>query len=388
VSTTLQTSPPAPDSPPHGYEDLPWTAYVDALLSWRRFVLTSVAVCWVLILGVGLSAPRQYNCEATLSFPPASTNNPNKAPGIPLPLYRIAQQRMSDVSVLEKGLGDLVDESERRTIAAGLENHVSPLTTGPLGNAQRMTRDDTVIGTRVTYTGQPEEKAVNVVAALTRLCQETVLRALAQEQIGLLVVQVNDETRMALLRQIGLNIEIESLTKQDADLARLAREFPAAEGRQLVDTKEGGQLYLPPTVQLAGLRAKLSEDRHFLRVAEQRVSLGMQRVRFLETLVGRLDKELATSGEGKDTLSLLRGELERFAASPASDASRAAVIGDANSLINALSSFSRTTALVQNPTTRKKSRAPLLAGAAVAAVVVVLGAALLGESWRRLHAAS
>ncbi len=379
---------------PSSREDLPWTAYVDALLTWRRFIVLGVVGAWLLVLVVGLTWPRSYECEATLSFPPSISQKKEEAPqaGIPIPVYKRFSKTLADQSVVAKGLKGVMEAAEVQSLLVRLEDHVSPVTTSPLGDWQRLSRDDTVIGVRVTYSGTPAERTVRVVTALAKLCRDTLIRTLAREQIELRMAQANEDARTALRDRVKFGVEIESLTKQDADLSRLLREFPGTEtglARQVVETREGGQLYLPPLVQLVGLRAKIANHGHEIRVAEHTGRLSALRLRFLESLNERLTWEKLTGPGDGDTLTAVREELARFLAQPSVDASDLTTLRlEIENMASALSSASQTTTLVQLPNVRKRPRVPLMMSAAALCAGLVLLAALLGESWRRLHALS
>jgi hypothetical protein len=379
---------------PAGSEDLPWTAYVDALLAWRRFIIVGIAASWILILVVGLTRPREYLCEATLSFPPTSSQRKEEAPkaGILIPVYKRFSNALADERVLAKGLKGVMDAAEVRSLLLALEKHISPVTTSPLGDVQRMSRDDTVIGVRITFTGQPTERAIRVVTTLAKLCRDTLIRTLAHEQIELRMAQVNEEARVALRERAKLGFEVESLMKLDIELSRLLRDFPGTEtggGRQVVDTRDGGQRYLPPRVQLVGLRARIAENGHDIRVADHIGRLSALRLRFLESLNESLAWEKPSRTEDADTLTVIREDLNRFLDQPAVDGSDLTTLRlEVENMATALASSAQTTTLVQLPTVKRRARAPLLAGAAALSAALVLLAALLGESWRRLHAIS
>jgi len=375
-------------------EDLPWTAYVDALLAWRRFIIGGVAASWVVCLVVGLTWPRAYDCEATLSFPPTISQKRDEAAkaGILLPLYKRFSKALADDRILAKGLKGVLDATQVRSLLLSLDDHISPVTTSPLGDAQRMTRDDTVIGVRIMFSGQPAERTVRVVTALAKLCRDTLVRTLAHEQIELRMAQANEEARAALREKARLGVEVESLMKQNAELSRLSREFPGTEigaGRQVVETREGGHLYLPPVVQLVGLRAKIADDGHEIRVADHIGRLSALRLRFLESLNERLAWEKLAGPDDTDTLTVVREDLKRFLAQPSVDATDLTTLRlEVENMASTLSAASQTTTLVQLPTVRKRARVPLMLGAAAMSAVLILLAALLGESWRRLHATS
>jgi hypothetical protein len=375
-------------------EELPWTAYVDALLAWRRFIVGSIAGAILIVLVIGLAWPRSYDCESTLSFPPTISPKKDELPkaGILIPLYKRFSKAMADERVLATGLKGVMDAAEVHALLLNLDEHVSPLTTSPLGDAQRMSREDTVIGVRITFSGQPAERTTRVVAALAKLCRDTLIRTLAHEQIELRMAQANEEVRAALRERAKLEVEVESLTKQDAEISRLLREFPGTEsggGRQVVDTREDGHLYLPPAVQLVGLRAKIADDGHEIRVADHVGRLSALRLRFLESLTERLAWERLSGPEDADTLTIVREELKRFLAEPSVDASDSNTLRlEIGNMASTLSSASQTTALVQLPSVRQRARAPLMMGAAALAAALVVLVALLAESWRRLHAVS
>jgi hypothetical protein len=157
----------------------------------------------------------------------------------------------------------------------------------------------------------------------------------------------------------------------------------------VVETREGGHLYLPPLVQLVGLRAKVADDGHEIRVADHIGRVSALRLRFLPSLNERLAWEKLAGPENGDTLTVVREELKKFLAEPSVDASDLTTLRlEIENMASALSSASQTTTLVQLPTTKRRPRVPLMLGAAALSVALVLLAALLGESWRRLHAIS
>jgi hypothetical protein len=375
-------------------EDLPWTAYVDALWAWRRFIIGGVAAAWLLVLVVGLTWPRGYDCEATLSFPPTVSQKKDEVPraGIPIPLYKRFSKALADERVLARGLQGVMEAAEVRSLLLRLDERISPMTTSPLGDAQRMSREDMVLGVRIVYSSQPAERATRVVTALAKLCRDTLIRTLAHEQIELRMAQANEEARAALRERARLGVELESLTKQVDDVSRLFREFPGAEtggGRQVVEAREGSQFYLPPLVQLVGVRARIAGDAHEIRVAEHVGRLSALRLHFLESLNERLAWDKLAGPEDTDILTVVREDLTRFLAQPSLEGSDLTTLRlEMENMTSVLSASSQTTALVQLPTVKKRARVPVALGAAALSVALVLLAALLGESWRRLHAAS
>jgi hypothetical protein len=372
-------------------EDVPWTAYVDALLPWRRFIIGGIATSWVVVLVVGLTWPRSYDCEAMLSFPPTVSLKQIEA-GISTYNYKRFTKALADGRTLATGLKGILDAAEVRSFLLALDDHISPVTTSPLGDAQKMSREDTVIGVRITFSGQPAERTVQVVTALAKLCRDTLIRTLAFDQIDLRMALANEEARVALQKRATFGVEVESLMKQDAELSRLAREFPGAEigaGRQVVETKEGGHLYLPPLLQLVGLRSKIADDGHEIRVADHVGRLTALRLRFLQSLNERLAWEKVAGPEDADTLTVIREDLKRFREQPSVEGSDSITLQlEVENIASALASSSQRTTLVQLPTVRKHARVPFMLGAAALSAGLVLLAALLGESWRRLHSAS
>jgi hypothetical protein len=371
--------------------EVPWTTYVEALLSWRRFVAWGVLGSWLVILAVGLSWPRVYECEATLSFPPLyprKAGEPTRS-GIPIPLFKRFTKALSDEAVLARGLSGTLGPGEIPSLRQSLETyHIAAVTTSPLGDTQRMTREDAVIGVKIAYSGRPSEKAAKAVTALAGLCRDTLARVYALQLIEERTAQNNDDVKVALAQSARFKVELESLERQKGDLSALARDFPGegGGGRQVVDTREGGQLYLPARVQLMGIRAMIAEHAHEIRVREHFIRLGALRQQFLGALSQRLDGEGSVGAEATDVVRVVRDHLEAFvAAKPAEESDLAILRAEGDNLASTLASCAQATALAQPPAVRRKPRATAMATAGAAAAVFVLLAALLGESWRRLH---
>jgi hypothetical protein len=254
-----------------------------------------------------------------------------------------------------------------------------------------MTADDTVIGIQISYSARPEERAKQVVTALARLCRNAFVNLLLVEQIDSQTATANAARAQAIEDQAALIFLANSLGKQVGDLRRLVQDFPGARAwsaGQVVETRGEGSHFLPPAVQLVGVRARQAETASRLRVLDAQLALEDLRLSFLR----QLDQQVYADGIQRDSrleddvARFVGEELKRFTAARSADPVVMELLrAEVAALSGTVAGAAATTRFVQLPTARRKSRGVPVAAAAAGAVVLAFLGALVGDSWVRSH---
>jgi hypothetical protein len=390
--------------------DVGWTDYVDTVLHWWRFVAFGCLAGWVLVLLGAWLIPRDYDCTATVALPMVAPK-PKKQelvesgvplavlreldreeprPGVPLATYKLLEKRLGDEAVLNKGLGHLLGPREIRELIRDFSKHFSPITTNPRNDIERITPEDTITGVQVSYQDHPAEHARAIVSALAGLVRDAFITTLVLEQVETQSVRASFDGLQASGERLNLLAENGSLALQEGEVGQLARAFggSGAAPREVVDIKEGGYRYLPPQTQLVGIKASIAHNAHKARLRERETKLARLRVAFFRKLDDRLRAEFRKSGHQvvTDAAAVVRDELATFlkgqdAADPELGFIRQEMEGMADMLIT----FGAATRLVQLPTAKRRPRALPTLGAALAVPILLVAAALVGESWKRYH---
>jgi hypothetical protein len=200
---------------------------------------------------------------------------------------------------------------------------------------------------------------------------------LALDVIDGATLRTRTETLAPALAVLELGDANRSLRQQASDLEALAARAGRAGDapRQVVSTADGGHRYLPPPLQLVGVRANVADNDHQIRLLRQRVANAQAKIAFYRRLAQSIDGELRTRPmEDADWSALLRRERDAIIASLAPrDAEYLRV--EEESLADTLAILRSAMRYVEAPTLRRKPRAlPVLLGMAGATVAVLLAA--------------
>ena len=398
-------------SPRPERDEAPWTDYVDTVLRRRRFVAIGTVGAWAVIGLAALLVPRDYQCSAALALPPvmqptetdrrreerdssrelALKKEEAPKPGIPVALYKRVERVISDESVLDKGMAQTLSAGEVRDLVRSLDEHFSPITSSARDDLQRMDREDTIIGIELSYTTHPADRARQVVNALGALAHDAFVTSYAMDQVLSQTVKASFDGLRAGKERMELAQENTSLEKQAADMARVlseARHVAVGSAREIVDTREGGHLFLPPGLQLVGIHAKQVENAYKSRLLEHDTEMAELRLEFLRRLDGRLAEGVRANGSPalKEIPRLIQEELDAFLSGPGADRPGGPYLKiEVAGMSEAIASVSSSTRFVQTPTLKRKPRALALSVAAAAAAVFFIAAALVAESWRQYH---
>jgi hypothetical protein len=403
-----EVAPPAQPPEP----DVAWTDYVDTVLHWWRFVVYGCLAGWVLVLLGAFLIPRDYECTAALALP---TINPKQKkqemaesgvplsvlreldkeepkPGVPLATYKRLEKRLGDEAVLTAALRDQLSPRQIRRVIRDFTKHVSAITTNPRNDVERMTKDDTITGVQVYYEGHPEEHARAVVTVLAGLVRDAFVTTMVLDQIEQQTVRASVDSIQAMGESLNFLAENDSLAIQADQVARLTRESPGAAGspREVVDVKEGGYRYLPPPTQLVGIRATEAYNAHKARLRAREAKLARLRLAYFGRLDERLRAEFQKAGRQvvSDPSAVMREELAGFLQGrTATDPEVGFVRQEVEGMAEMIATFGRGARVVQLPTAKARPRALPALAAALAVPLLLIAAALVGESWKRYHAA-
>jgi hypothetical protein len=377
-------------------------------------VLIGLAISAVILLFAGRLVPQSENCEATLGLPTltlpsaivSSKEEATKASGsgvagserldagIPLVAYKKLERALADEAVLGNALRGKVDPADIKTLAGMMSEHVTPLTAIARNEIQRMDKLDTIAAVQVSFVSRSAETAREVVQSLADLVRQVVVTNVALEGLDYQRLRSAADTVKFARDTQELVYTNESLQTVIQEIEKLSRRFPSAfarAGREVVDTKDGGYRYLPPDLQLIGLRAAVAENEHKMRLYERALDVAHLRLQFLDQLDGRIRAEFEKNNARllTDAPGLLRGQLRGFQAGRANAGPAMAMLqADIGGLADLLDSYRTSTRFIQMPTTRRKGRGrfPLLAAGMV--VVLSLSVPFLIESWRRRRPAA
>jgi len=387
--------------------DVPWTAYVDTILRWRRLILGGLTASW-LLLGLGaILWPRTYIGEATISLPniafaesrpkieldeakarPSAERQEANRIGVPVGTYKKIESALTDEALLKETLDRTLPADKVERVRRNLGQIVSPITTGARDEIVRTEHADSVTAIRLSFSSLSDREVLGTVNALATLIREAVCTRVARDRVEESLLQATSTASWALQRRLDLSARNESLKGLAADLLRLAAAGPSgtASGREVVDLAAGGHRYLPAAVQLVGAKAWQADNEYEMRQADWTFRVESLRVAFYRRLQGRL-RNADTQTEAAvvaDIPTVIDAELRAFLANqkgPAADYLRA----EAEALRDVIQSHRSATVFVQRPSLRTTPRLPWVAASLVAATLSVLLAALVGESWRRYH---
>jgi hypothetical protein len=381
----------------------PWTEHVDTLLRWWRFLIQGIGAAWAVLLVGAVIVPRTQLAEATVALPNLAFAEPKEfeprrlvppahdrvlKPGIPIGTYKKVEAALSDGGLLTDAFREL-DAKALDHVRRDIRQIVSPMTTGVRDELMRADREDTVIAVRLSFSDTSAPQVLVVVNTLARLVREAMATRGARDQVEAALLQATSTAEAALTRKLDLSARNESLKTLALDLQRLTATAPASgtSSREVVDLlSEGGHRYLPAAVQHVGVKAWQADNDHEIRQADWTFRVESLRVAFYRRLESRLRGQGAQAGIAvvEDVPSVIDAELKAFTetqAGAAADYLRAEVEG----MRDVVQAHRAATAFIQRPSLRTTPRAPWVLGGMLAAVVAVLLAALMGESWRRYH---
>ena len=400
-----ETSPP----PMSAQQDVAWTDYVDTILGWWRLVVFGCLVGWALVVVGVLTIPREYDCYATVALPTVTPKQKKQElaesgvplpllreldreepkPGIPLATYKRLEKRLSDEAVLGKGLGHLLNPRQVRRIVRDFSRHFSPITTNPRNDIERITPEDSITGLQVSYKDHPAERAREVVTALATMVRSAFVTSVLIDQMETQTVRASFDKVQATGERLNFLAENSSLAIQEGEVAGLARQFAGpASPREVVDIKDGGYRYLSPQTQLVGIKASMAHNAHKARLRERETRLAVLRLDYFRRLDERLRTEFQQSGQQVlgDAPAVMRAELAGFLqGKDESDPDVAFVRKEVEGVADMFATFATATRLIQLPTAKATPRMLPTLVAALAVPVLLIVAALVGESWKRYH---
>jgi hypothetical protein len=375
--------------------EVPWTEYVDAIVRQRRLVLVGTAVAWGLILLAVLVLPRNWRCQSTLTLPTLEVEGGKEgARGVPLADYKALERTLGDVTAISHAVGDHMDEAEVRAFTRALGEHVTPITTNTRNEILRIDKEDTITAVDVAYEGRPPARVQEVVLRLAHLVRDALITNVALDRLATRLQKSTTDAVGARARRLELenmNVSLQAQTTEiEGLLARYGGTAAGPTGRDVVNTNEGGYRYLPPVLQVVGLRAAQADNAHLIRMARHSEAVAAARVAFYRQVSGAAEREFANSGTRivLDMPALVRAELAKFTAGKrADDTVVLSLKVDANGFAESLEATRSGVRFIQHPTLRRTSVALQAAAAGALAVVVMLFAALVVDSWLWWHRA-
>jgi len=375
------------------------------LLRRWRLVLLGTGACWAAILLALLLTPPTFRCEAALAVPDVlplpekrallDAGPPVRDPlrwepsredrklGIPIELYKKVVRTLSDGGVVEAAFAGKLSGGEIDRLRRRIDEHVSPMASAGKDDIEKIERDATVTAILLSYESRSAGRSRDAVQTLAQLVRETLVSHVAAEQVEWDTVVSQEKARSLGRGRADLSSENRSLEKLTEDLARLSRVAPDSTpaGREVVDTRDGGHLFLSPRLQLVGAKARYAENEHSIRMYDEALSQHALRLRFFSRLRGR-----AVDGGTfvADLPRTLGGELQAFLAEEgASGAAARSLQADVEALRETLGTLQARMSFVQSPTTWARSRVPWAAALASMAVLIFVAAAFVADLWRR-----
>jgi hypothetical protein len=378
---------PYPEEP-----EVRWTSYVDTLIRWRRFVLGGLAISFAALVAWATLGPRGVECEATLALPSAEAAplpTPGATPasvGVSLATYKEVERTFADSAAISVALAPHLTENEIRKFQRTLSSHFMAVTTNPRDEFARITRDDTITAVRLSYADGDAARAEAVIGALADLVRRALSTRTAQRAVetGLLKSIVAAERNMTMRATLAYTND--SLKLQETDLGRLTSSAGESSGRQVVDVTEGGYRYLPPAVQLVGVKALRADNEHKMRLAERMLAVERLNEAFLRGLSLKIEAECNQAHLLADAPALLDREIQTFFAVDRSGPEVDLVRDQLRTQHERWRHQAENVRYIQYPTSRPARRAMMLAGSGAVILLFFLLAPFVIESWLREHA--
>lgn len=396
---------PAQAVPPRAELEISLAEVLAPLRRHSRLILVGTAACWAILLLLYLFAPPRYSCEATLVLPdviPAEASGVDRLLGGLLdvmsdgrsgiePMMSGRQSGIeptmsgerSGIEQARVGIPPVLYKKLERSLSGGA-GHVSPVTSGTKDDIQKLEKGDTISAVTLSHESYAANQSRDAVNTLAGLVRETLITAIAMEQIESEAMHSRKEALDLFRRKVDLLATNRSLEKLTADLERLARDMPEsrAASREVVDTREGGYRFLPPQLQIVGAKARYADNEHMIRLLDRALSLHALRLRFLDRLQQRI---LGTGTPAvSDLPQVIGSELQEFLREEGPRSPDSPYVQtEMEALRDKLAAFQSNTRFIQYPTTRAESRASLAAALASLAVVVFIAAAFVADLWQR-----
>jgi hypothetical protein len=408
---------PSPKAAPSRSDEIAvsLTELVGPLRRRWRLILFGIGACWALLLLYVLLAPPRYRCDASLALPslipptktdsdvvvslglaPPSAGALEAAPsrdqepweegteaGLPYAFYYKLERSLRDGEVLQSSLGQTLDPATLEGLRGALTGHVSAVATETGDDKDK--KKDVVGAVDIFYVSDSADRSRRVVSALATLLRHEVITGLAREKIAW-EVRASDRARLSLIRRKEELLEANrSLEKLAADLERLAREVPTGRTdapREVVDTREGGHLYLPPWLQLVGVKARYATNEHLIRTYDEALARHALRLSFLR----RLDQRLEGAGApiGSDLPRIIAEALKEVTREQGSSGAVSGTLeAEMQALGDQMSVFATQTRFIQHPTVGPVSRVAWVGALASLAVVFFVAAAFVADLWQR-----
>jgi hypothetical protein len=395
--------------------EAPWTEYVEAVLRSWRMVVYACLVLWAAILLAALLVPRDHLATAAISLPDLKVPEtdplrvreereerptplqlyerlqaaePGKRTGVPIAFYKEMERTLTDEAVLNAALKDQLSPRKIARILRNPGEHFKVLTTNPRNELERIQPTDGITGVVVLYETHPAERARRVIEIMAGLVRDAFVTNLARHEIQQQMFEASRTADQARQDRLNLLHANESLDQETADLSRLLRDAPTERGPQaqvMVNTRDRGYLFVSPAAQLVGVRAAIAENSHLIRTFEREAGVNELKMALLRQVDTRLRQlEAGGSPMHPEVASLLRQETDAFLKGKSghdADFVRAQMEGLSETLVSAMAAVRP----VQTPTLQRERRGLLVGLGMAAAVLLVLAATVVHESWRRWH---
>ena len=368
-----------------------WVDYVDSAIRRRRLILIGTGITWLAILALWLLGPARYLCDATLSIPPVPLLPVVKAKegeekprtgGVSFGGYKKIERFVADGAALHKSLNGILADGSIDRLQEQLDQHLSPIASGTRDDVARSAPTDTVVAVRLQFSSPDRDQATKVVEALASLLRLARVNVLAADRMESMMFE--SVLMGGTLREEGIHYRLlnESLRTVERELGQLSSPASTgASGREVLDVKDGGHLYLPLPVQLVGVRAEIIENEHKLRLTESAAWVQGRRLQILRELVALLQSQPGLA------------ELDERLTSTIKDITASEKRPDAQLLITEIETLRDSLRVerdgvrfLQQPTvSRSRSGSRITMLLALSAAVWV-GLAWVVESWSRSHA--
>src|SRR5260221_8082241 len=290
--------------PPRAELEISLVEVLAPLRRHSRLILVGIGACWAILLLLCLFAPPRYSCEATLVLPDVIPEESgvdrlvgglldvisDGRSGIEPTMSRwrsgidpTMSGRRSGIEQTRVGIPLVLYKKLERSFSGGA-GHVSPVPSGTKDDIQKLEKDDTISAVTLSHESYAANQSRDAVNSLAGLVRETLITALAMEQIESEGMHSRKEALDLFRRKVDLLATNRSLEKLTADLERLARDVPEsrAAGREVVDTRDGGYRFLPPQLQIVGAKARHADNEHTIRLLDRALSLHALRLLFLD----------------------------------------------------------------------------------------------------------
>jgi hypothetical protein len=241
---------------------------------------------------------------------------------------------------------------------------------------------DVIVGVHIGLVSSSDVDAKDSVTQIANRVRDALVIAVARNQIRSAQSDSRLAERSAEQDKLRLTELNQNLDKVVSDLERLASRTAPAPSPTLIDPRDGGYFFLPPALQIDGIRSAQIHNRQAIRVAEETQALHAARLTFFR----RLDEQIADiarkSGPA-DIPALVDRMVDGFLDGESPHPVGTPVLMDVKKWRDELAAFYGDTGLGYPPASSTLSRTPVFAAAALMVLVLVLSAAVARDAWFR-----